>query len=112
MAAPGNEKEWLEVDAERWQQLEEIFQTAIERPPDQRQGFIDEACAGDKSLKSAAESLVASFEEASDFIETPAFLNRIDEQAERITNFHSAATGELSRDWQAGLAAGRKIQQY
>ena len=114
MAVPGAEKERLGALEGRWQQLEAIFQGAIERPPDLRRPFIEEVCAGDEFLRSEAERLVTSFEEASDFIEKPAFLNRVEasEQADRITNFHTGATGGLSRDWQAGLAVGRKIHQY
>jgi serine/threonine protein kinase len=114
MAVPGTEEERLGTPGDRWQQLEAIFQAAIERPPDLRRTFIDEASAGDESLRSEAERLVISFEEASDFIETPALLNRIgsSEQADRITNFHSGATGGLPGDWEAGLAVGRKIHQY
>lgn len=112
MAVPGAERDRL-VTADQWQKLEAIFQAALDRPPELRRAFIDEACAGDELLKSEAERLVSSFEEASDFIETPAFVNRISsEQADRITNFHSGATGGLSRDWVAGLAVGRKIHQY
>ena len=114
MAVPGTEKERIALPGDRWQQLEAIFQAAIERSPDLRRRFLDDACAADESLRSEAERLVTSFEEASDFIETPAFLNRIEssEQADRITNFHSRATGGLPRDWEAGLAVGRKIHQY
>lgn len=114
MAVPGTEKERLGTSGIRWQQLEEIFQSAIERPPDLRRSFIEEACAGDEFLTREAQRLVTSFEEASDFIEEPAFLNRIEdsEQADRITNFHTGATGGLPPEWQAGLAVGRKIHQY
>jgi eukaryotic-like serine/threonine-protein kinase len=113
MAVPRTEKERLGTPDDRWQQLEAIFQAAIERAPDLRGTFIDEACAGDESLRSEAASLVTSFEEASEFIEDPAFLNRIEsEQPDRITNFQTGATGGLGRDWQAGLAVGRKIHQY
>ena len=113
MAVSGTEKE-LATQGNRWKQLEEIFQAAIERPPELRRSFIDEACSGDEFLRSEAERLVTSFEESHDFIEKPAFLNRIESsvQADRITNFHTGATGGLSRDWQAGLAVGRKIHQY
>ena len=83
MAVPGTEKERLETPADRWQQLEAIFQAAIERPPDLRREFIDEVCAGDESLRSEAERLVTSFEEASDFIEAPAFLGRIEFRTSR-----------------------------
>jgi hypothetical protein len=32
-------------DTRTWQQVKEIFQSAIERPPSERDGFISQACA-------------------------------------------------------------------
>ena len=34
-----------EMIPERWRQVKQIFQSAIERPPAERDGFISEACA-------------------------------------------------------------------
>jgi serine/threonine protein kinase/tetratricopeptide (TPR) repeat protein len=56
---------------ERWQQVEKLFQSAIERPTEERRAFLDEACGGDVHLRSEVESLIASHRQAGDFIESP-----------------------------------------
>ncbi len=57
---------------ERWQEVEEIFQAAIDRPPQERAAFLDEACAGDDVLKGEAAELVDAYTDAGDFMERPA----------------------------------------
>ena len=56
---------------DRWRQVEEIFQAALEQDPKQRPDFLDRACAGDASLLSEVESLIKSHEQAKSFIESP-----------------------------------------
>src|SRR5436309_16051700 len=57
---------------ERWQQVKQIFQSAIERPPSQRDGFISEACADDRELRREVESLISSYDEAGGSFQTVA----------------------------------------
>lgn len=57
---------------ERWQQVDEVLQAALDRSPPERASFLDEACAGDEDLKSEAELLIRAHDEAGDFIESPA----------------------------------------
>ena len=57
---------------ERWQQVEALFQEALEREAPERTSFLDHACAGDKELKDETTSLIAAFDEAGAFIEQPA----------------------------------------
>jgi serine/threonine protein kinase/soluble lytic murein transglycosylase-like protein len=57
---------------ERWQQVEEVLQGALDRPPRDRASFLDDACFGDKELEEEAASLISAYEEAGDFIEQPA----------------------------------------
>jgi eukaryotic-like serine/threonine-protein kinase len=59
--------------AERWQQINDLFQSAAERTPAERPAFLDEACHGDKTLRREVVSLIAAYERAENFIETPAF---------------------------------------
>src|SRR5215467_7484726 len=54
---------------ERWQQVKQVFQSAIERPPDERAAFLARACAGDPKLRSEVESLISSHNQAGDSIE-------------------------------------------
>ena len=57
---------------ERWQEVEAVFQEALDRPPLERASFLDQACAGDEELKFEANSLIAAHDEAGGFIEEPA----------------------------------------
>jgi serine/threonine protein kinase/TolB-like protein/Tfp pilus assembly protein PilF len=56
-----------------WQQLDNLFHSALEREPAERAAFLDEACGGDESLRQQVEVLLAAHEEAGSFIERPAF---------------------------------------
>jgi len=58
---------------ERWQQVKEIFNSAINYRPEERSSFISQACSGDVELRSEVESLIASHEESGSFIDKPAF---------------------------------------
>ena len=57
---------------ERWQEVEDVLQRALDRPPHERASFIEQACAGDAELKDEASSLINAYEHAGDFIEQPA----------------------------------------
>lgn len=74
---------------ERWQQLDRIFEAALDRAPQERAVFLDEACAGDQTLRSEVELLLDSHEQADSFIEKPA----IEEHAALI----ASQTAQLRR---------------
>src|SRR5919112_580256 len=57
---------------ERWRQIEELFQTAVDLPPSERPRFIRQASAGDETLFEQVVALVNQYESAGDFIEEPA----------------------------------------
>jgi len=57
---------------ERWQQLKQIFQSALERDPAERSAFLNQACGGDAELRSEIESLIASHDEAGHSVEVMA----------------------------------------
>jgi serine/threonine protein kinase/Tol biopolymer transport system component len=57
---------------ERYRQIGEIYHAVLEVEHEKRGAFLDRSCAGDEVLRSEVESLIASHEQASDFIETPA----------------------------------------
>jgi hypothetical protein len=58
---------------ERWQQVKEIFNSAIAYGPEERSSFISQACLGDEELRGEVESLIASHEQSGSFIDQPAF---------------------------------------
>ncbi len=48
---------------ERWQQIEKLFYSALEREPGERAAFLDEACADDEGLRRDVEALLAAGEQ-------------------------------------------------
>ena len=80
------------MKAERWQRINDLFQSAAERAPEERAAFLDQACHGDTGLFREVESLIASYERAEHFIEAPAF----EVSPELLTNDKTGAlVGEL-----------------
>ncbi len=54
-----------------WQKVKEIFDLAVEVSPNARSAFLNDACAGNVGLRREVETLLASFDEAGSFMETP-----------------------------------------
>src|SRR5215467_6828472 len=57
----------------RWKKAFDLFQTAVERAPEERAAFLDESCQDDEEMRREVESLLTSHERAENFIEVPAF---------------------------------------
>ena len=60
------------MDSERWKQLDKLLQAALQRPPEERDAFLREACAGDERLEREAHSLLTLEQKAEGFLERPA----------------------------------------
>lgn len=61
------------MNPERCRQVDELFQAALERAPEDRSVFVSEACGGDDSLRLEVEELLAADGEAGSLIEAPAY---------------------------------------
>src|SRR5262245_12697529 len=68
---------------ERWRQIDQLLEAALERKSEERAAFLDVACAGDESLRLEVESLLRSDEAAVSFIEEPAVALAANVLAER-----------------------------
>src|SRR5256886_271538 len=73
LALPGAERGRNLMKAERWKQVYDLFQSAVERAPGERAAFLHEACHGDEGLRREVDSLLSSYERAENFIELLAF---------------------------------------
>ena len=51
---------------ERWQQIESLFQEALEHDPVERNDWLREACQGDSDLRREVASLLANHQSATD----------------------------------------------
>jgi uncharacterized protein (DUF2384 family) len=60
------------INAVRWAKAAGIFHAALDVTPDARAAFVRTACDDDNQLRDEVVALLASDEEAGDFIERPA----------------------------------------
>jgi eukaryotic-like serine/threonine-protein kinase len=58
------------MTSDRWQKIEEIFQTVVDRSPDERTATLMEICAGDDELRREVERLLAEDKYATKGYET------------------------------------------
>ncbi len=58
------------MNREDYQKVKEVFQSALDRAPEERSSFLDEACKNDANLRREVEKLLSSFEIS--FLEKPA----------------------------------------
>jgi eukaryotic-like serine/threonine-protein kinase len=84
------------MKAERWKQVNDLFQSALEHAPGERVAFLDEACHDDEDMRREVESLLTSHERAENFIEVPAF----------------EVAPELATNDSAGALVGKLIGHY
>jgi serine/threonine protein kinase/tetratricopeptide (TPR) repeat protein len=56
---------------ERWRQVEEIFQAAVELLPEERARYVAQVCANDTTLKRDVESLLSQHDSAGELLDQP-----------------------------------------
>jgi Tol biopolymer transport system component/predicted Ser/Thr protein kinase len=57
---------------ERWKQVDDVLQSALDRAPEERDAFLRQACAGDQALEREVRSLLTLEDKAGRFLENPA----------------------------------------
>jgi serine/threonine-protein kinase len=88
------------MDKNRWQQIENIVDTALTLSEEKRTEYIEEKCAGDAELKSSVTELLESIEASEGYLENPEEL-----QKNLINNF-------AIQDEKASSMIGEKIGPY
>jgi eukaryotic-like serine/threonine-protein kinase len=59
------------VNAERWNEIDALFDEALNLSPEKRAAFLDHACGSDRELRDAVERLIAADESANTFLDRP-----------------------------------------
>ena len=77
------------MDPARWKQLDSLLQSVLERPAEDREAFLHQACAGDEALERELRSLVSLDREAGPFLDGAA----IDMAAYRLARGGDALIG-------------------
>jgi serine/threonine protein kinase/tetratricopeptide (TPR) repeat protein len=60
------------MDSAQWKQLDRLLHAALQRPREERDAFLREACAGNERLEREARSLLTVEQKAEGFLERPA----------------------------------------
>ncbi|HEX5873523.1 MAG TPA: protein kinase [Pyrinomonadaceae bacterium] len=58
---------------DRWRKVDQLFEAALERPPQDRAAFLDQACGSDRELRREVEKMLNFDRQAEDFIQTDVF---------------------------------------
>ena len=81
---------------ERWQQIDNLLQEALEQPVEEFEARLNRACARDESLREEVVSLIKHRELAESFLEVPAF----------------QAAAELLSEHRSGALIGTRVGPY
>src|SRR5205809_585570 len=73
VALSGAERGRNLMKAARWKKVIDLFQSAVERAPEERAAVLDESWHDDEGMRREVESVLISHERAENFIEVPAF---------------------------------------
>ncbi|HEY6328950.1 MAG TPA: serine/threonine-protein kinase [Blastocatellia bacterium] len=65
------------MTSNRFRQIRDIFETALDHSPDSRGAFLADACAGDESLRQEVEELLAAHAEANGALDIPAIARKM-----------------------------------
>src|ERR1051326_5808475 len=60
------------MDSERFKEVDELLQSVLSQPPEERETFLKRSCGRDGDLEEEVRSLLISQQEAGDFLENPA----------------------------------------
>ncbi len=60
------------MNRERWRQVHELLQSALQQPALDREAFVRRACKGDEGLEREVRSLLKSHQKAGSFLQKPA----------------------------------------
>jgi serine/threonine-protein kinase len=58
---------------DRWREIDELFEAALEQTPGDRVAFLDQVCGNDPELRREVEKMLAFDQQAEDFIQTDVF---------------------------------------
>jgi eukaryotic-like serine/threonine-protein kinase len=101
---------------EKWDQIRDLFASALERRPEERNDFLRETCGHDLALRNEIESLLSSYEGADSFLEYGPTADLISHHSGPIAGRKIGAYRIIGECGQGGMAvvylAERADDQY
>ncbi len=91
-----------------WGRVDQVLQAALLRPPDERDTFLRDACAGDTALENEVRSLLAADEQAGSFLDDPA----IHAAARAVADDQRAGETHRLESARMALSPGSRLGPY
>src|ERR1700722_12377633 len=57
------------MDPQQWKQVDNLLHLVLDRPPEDRDAFLRQACGGDAALEREVRSLLTSHKQAGSFLQ-------------------------------------------
>src|SRR5918996_3447823 len=92
---------------ERWRQVEEIFQAALDLSPDDRNRYVSEVCAQDTELMRDVESLLSQYDSAGELLDEPVYGNTELNALESLIDDHDPMLGRRLGSYRIDREIGR-----
>src|SRR5712691_5949602 len=67
-----------DIGPDRWKRIEQLYNEALERRPEERSSFLAQACRGDEELRREVEGLLDHLEKGRSFLSSPAMDHILD----------------------------------
>jgi hypothetical protein len=81
---------------ERWQQIREVLEKALEMAPGERSAFVNQACSSDQSLRQEIETLLASSPDVrSSFLQSSALADGLGMGQDRLGAVGTLDAGQV-----------------
>jgi serine/threonine protein kinase/Tfp pilus assembly protein PilF len=97
---------------ERWKQIEDIFQSALDLKGDERERFVRAECGDDEELRREVEKFIARFETEDSFLESPVWTDSRFLQSQIKREIASSLDDEGVSNKDAKPFVGRQIGVY
>ena len=76
---------------ERWQRIDKLFHSTLERPREERTAYLTQACGKDEAMRSEIEALIAAHECSGEFLDVAAY----DAGKKELIELDHPAVGQL-----------------
>src|SRR5262245_13124859 len=89
------------MTAERWKRIEQVFESAVELPAEDRPAFLDRACDGDLELRKEVDALLGAERDLDQPIQAA-----VAEEATRLAGPAEAMIGQRIGSWKLAKVIG------
>jgi serine/threonine protein kinase len=96
VVASSNEPDGIAMTGESWERVKEILHQAMQLAPEQRSGFLDEACVSDTALREEVESLLLADEDLRPgFLQAPPLAGELNSDANAFGFIGALVEGQI-----------------